>query len=102
MKTETKIKTDNEGSWKFPDQVTLMHVTDYNRILENREINNTVLFDLSETCDIHASFVGFLINAKSIINKSGNRLFIFISAAVEKLLSMLNILDYFSYEIVAP
>ncbi|MCP4133283.1 MAG: hypothetical protein GY754_20105, partial [bacterium] len=45
---------------------------------------------------------GFLINAKSIINKSGNRLFIFISAAVEKLLSMLNILDYFSYEIVVP
>ena len=67
--------------------------------LKNIKTREVVTFDLTKTVNIHSSFIGFLIHAKHHINKNGGRLVLLLSLTVEKILIMLNIIEYFSPEI---
>ncbi len=55
-----------------------------------------IIFDLTQTINMHSSFVGFLIHAKHHLILRGNILLLRISLTVEKILILLNIMEYFT------
>jgi predicted DNA-binding ArsR family transcriptional regulator len=85
--------------WIFPKSVSIEEVSEYVERLKNIKASEVVTFDLSKTVNIHSSFIGFLIHAKHHINKNGGRLVLLLSLTVEKILIMLDIIEYFSPEI---
>jgi anti-anti-sigma regulatory factor len=90
---------DDNKIWIFPKSVNIEEVSEYVESLKNIKSRDVVTFDLSKTVNIHSSFIGFLIHAKHHINKNGGRLVLLLSLTVEKVLIMLNIIEYFSPEI---
>jgi anti-anti-sigma regulatory factor len=90
---------DDNKIWIFPKSVNIEEVSEYVESLKNIKSRDAVTFDLSKTVNIHSSFIGFLIHAKHHINKNGGRLVLLLSLTVEKVLIMLNIIEYFSPEI---
>ncbi len=90
---------DDTKIWIFPKSVNIEEVSEYVEKLKNIKGGDVVTFDLSRTVNIHSSFIGFLIHAKHHINKNGGRLILLLSLTVEKILIMLNIIEYFSPEI---
>jgi predicted DNA-binding ArsR family transcriptional regulator len=90
---------DDNKVWIFPKSVSIEEVSEYVERLKNIKASEVVTFDLSKTVNIHSSFIGFLIHAKHHINKNGGRLVLLLSLTVEKILIMLDIIEYFSPEI---
>ena len=90
---------DDHNIWIFPKSVNIEEVSEYVERLKNIKTGEVVTFDLSKSVNIHSSFIGFLIHAKHHISKNGGRLVLFLSLTVEKILIMLNIIEYFSPEI---
>jgi len=84
---------DDNKVWIFPKSVSIEEVSEYVERLKNIKASEVVTFDLSKTVNIHSSFIGFLIHAKHHINKNG------LSLTVEKILIMLDIIEYFSPQI---
>ncbi|MCP4137947.1 MAG: hypothetical protein GY754_43695 [bacterium] len=85
--------------WTFPEQVSITDVPLYDKMLKEQEKNNQIVFDLRNTSQIHASFIGFLLEAKAEINQRGNEFILLLSATLEGVFYMLNLFDYFSSEI---
>jgi anti-anti-sigma regulatory factor len=90
---------DDNKIWIFPKSINIEEVSEYVERLKNLKNGEIVTFDLSKTVNIHSSFIGFLIHAKHHIRKNGGRLILLLSLTVEKILIMLNIIEYFSPEI---
>ena len=90
---------DDNKIWIFPKSVNIEEVSEYVESLKNIKTREVVTFDLTKTVNIHSSFIGFLIHAKHHINKNGGRLVLLLSLTVEKVLIMLDIIEYFSPEI---
>lgn len=89
-------------TWEFNKSISIEEVADYVARLDYIGQNESITFDLSRTVNIHSSFIGFLIHAKHHINKNGGKLVLLLSLTVEKILIMLNILEYFSSDIASP
>ncbi len=87
--------------WEFPKSINIEEVSEYVESLKNVKPGEVVTLDLSRTVSIHSSFIGFLIHAKHYMNKNGGTLVLLLSLTVEKILIMLNIIDYFSPEITS-
>jgi len=87
--------------WDFPKSITFEEVSEYLESLKNIKPGEALTLDLSKTVSIHSSFIGFLIHAKHYMNKNNGRLILLVSMTVEKILIMLNIIDYFSPEIAS-
>jgi anti-anti-sigma regulatory factor len=81
--------------WIFPEKMKLEKTMEYKDIFKNHEKNKNVVFDLRKTLDVHSSFIGFLINAKNIIEKNGGEFKLLASENVIKILGMLNLLNHF-------
>jgi len=94
-------RNDMEGSVtvKFPQHIGFLDVPEYMEVFKGMNHNGTVIFDLSETVNLHSSFIGFLIHAKHTISREKGKLTLLLSFTVEKLLIMLNIIDFFTPEI---
>lgn len=91
--------TENRDVWIFPESISFEKAAEYvEKLNENEDIIN-IVFDLSSTVNIHSSFIGFLIHAKHSLNKRGANLTLILSLTVEKLLILLNIIDYFSPDV---
>jgi anti-anti-sigma regulatory factor len=90
---------DDNKIWIFPKSINIEEVSEYVERLKNLKNGEIVTFDLSKTVNIHSSFIGFLIQAKHHIRKNGGRMILLLSLTVEKILIMLNIIEYFSPEI---
>jgi len=84
------------NEWTFPERIDYNEVPEYLRRFEAEAITGTLVFDLRDTEVAHSSFIGFLIVAKHAIEKSGHDLVLRLSPALERLLAMLHILEYFS------
>jgi hypothetical protein len=93
---------EDYSSWEFPKSINIEEVSEYIEKLKYIEQGETVTFDLSKTVNIHSSFIGFLLHAKHSIHKNEGKLVLILSLTVEKILIMLNIIDYFATEISAP
>jgi hypothetical protein len=92
---------DDIKVWKFSKSINPEEVSEYLEELAVIAPGTSLMFDLSETVNIHSNFIGFLIHAKHHIEKVGGKLTIILSLTVEKILIMLNIREYFSHDIMA-
>lgn len=95
------IMEDNKA-WVFPPHINLDEIPDYLEKLKQLDMTGIVHFDMSTTVSIHSSFIGFLIHAKHTVHGQGGRLILSVSTTVEKILTRLNIFDYFSQDCEAP
>jgi anti-anti-sigma regulatory factor len=84
----------------FPQHIGFMNVSEYMEKFREMDHDGAIVFDLSETVSVHSSFIGFLIHAKHTISKKSGKLTLLLSFTTEKLLVMLNIIDFFSPEII--
>ena len=84
------------GSWVFPEKIEINDIHLYAEQLSRVDFGNNLNFDLSNTMEVHSSFVGFLILAKKEAERKGSSLKIDLSADMSKLFSLLRIKDYFS------
>jgi hypothetical protein len=91
---------DDYKSWNFPKSISMEQVSSYVDQLKYVKPVETVTFDLSKTVNVHSSFIGFLLHAKQNIERNGGKLELILSLTLEKILIMLNIIDYFTPGII--
>lgn len=96
---EIKIM-DDSTKWTFPKNISLTQVSEYAEKFENNKLQKKIIFDLSRTTDFHSSFIGFLINSKFESRKNNKELCLVLSYPAERILAMLNIINFFLPEIV--
>ncbi|MBN1532691.1 MAG: hypothetical protein JXA20_08520 [Spirochaetes bacterium] len=85
---------------RFPKQIGFLDVADFMEKFNQIDPGLPVVFDLTETQDIHSSFLGFLLHAKNTIARKNGSLVLLLSYTIEKILFMVNLAEYFSREIV--
>jgi anti-anti-sigma regulatory factor len=83
------------NTWTFPRNIEYSDVPHYLRKFENLKITSAIAFDLSDTEEMHSSFIGFLICAKQALEKKGHPLVLHLSPSIEKILNMFQMLEYF-------
>ncbi len=85
---------NNERTWTFPKEISLEEVPQYSRLLDKCEFNQFISFDLTNTVNVHSSFIGFLLHAKNHISSRGGDLYIYPSQAVTKIINLMQLKDY--------
>ena len=80
----------------FPDVIEFESATNFSKELQNMDLEDEVVFDLTETTRIHSSFIGFLMHTKYMLEGSGKKLVLRTSPQIDRLFSMLNLTDFFS------
>jgi hypothetical protein len=100
LNTDGEHIMEDKKIWAFPKNISIEQVSSYVEQLRYINPGETVNFDLSKTVNIHSSFIGFLLHAKQNIGRNGGKLVLVLSLTLEKILIMLNIINYFSPEIV--
>ena len=93
---------DDTTSWTFPKAIGLEEIPEYLDKFSRIDTSGLVVFDLSRTVSMHSSFVGFLIHAKHAMLGNGGRLILRVSSTIERILAMLNILEYFLPDCESP
>lgn len=89
---------DDKIIWTFPEDIQLEEVSEYLNRFKTVDASKEIVFDLKKTLNIHSSFVGFMIHAKNAILKKGGSLKLELSFTTERILTMLNIIDFFKPE----
>lgn len=95
------ISTDAHTVMQFPENISFEYVPGYLNILGADENIKHICFDLSGTELIHSSFVGFMIHAKSIIERNEKQLTIILSRKAEYIFRLLGIYSHFQPNIIA-
>jgi anti-anti-sigma regulatory factor len=90
----------NTDVWTFPQEIEFWLVPDYLKKIEGSTFKNRIVFDLSETENVHSSFIGFLIFVKQSSEKHRGKLILKVSPSLKKLFAMLNVLEYFATSFV--
>jgi len=88
------LNLNNERTWTFPKEISLEEVPRYSRLLDKCEYNEFISFDLTNTINVHSSFIGFLLHAKNHISSRGGDLYIYPSQAVTKIINLMQLRDY--------
>lgn len=83
----------------FPENILFEDVSSYDSKINGKNESKHLIFDLSNTVNFHSSFIGFLIHTKFVTKKNNIRLSLLLSFTAERLLALLNILEYFEPEI---
>ncbi len=78
----------------FPRDISFEEVPEYMERFD-KTAQSHVIFDLTMTESLHSSFLGFMIHAHQSTQKRGGNLVLLLSDTAEKLLLMMNLLDYF-------
>ena len=94
------INTKNREKWKFPENIKFDAISEYLHKFDDINRGNNIVFDLTGTRNLHSSFIGFLIHVKHNLKKRGGNLSLQLSFTVEKILIMLNVMEYFSPDTV--
>lgn len=81
--------------WIFPEHIGYESVPGYLSSF-NREQSgcSEIIFDLSATERIHASFIGFLLHTKQTARKKNCEIKLILSPIAENILQMLNLHDF--------
>jgi anti-anti-sigma regulatory factor len=80
----------------FPDVIEFESATHFSKELQNMNLEDEIVFDLTETTRIHSSFIGFLMHTKYMLEGNGKRLVLRTSPQIDRLFSMLNLTEFFS------
>ena len=87
------------GCWVFPDKIEINDIHCYTEKLKSLDMSEMIRFDLKKTLNVHASFIGFLIMAKSQAEKKGCGLHLDISDELDNLFLMLKLKEYLLSEV---
>jgi len=90
--------TSRSLSWKFPVHIGFEATTNYLYQLSSINLSMTVTFDLSETEVVHSSFIGFMIDFKERIVRSGGTLDVIFSPQLKKHFTRMNLYHHFVSE----
>jgi anti-anti-sigma regulatory factor len=82
-------------TWSFPANITFDLVSEYSLAFSDISMNKKIVFDMSRTTSIHSSFIGFLIHTEHTMRSRKGTLYIELSYTAERLLTLLNIINYF-------
>ena len=91
-----KIYQVSPGCWKFPEQITIFDTEIYHEIDNAINLNDEIVFDLTETNVVPSAFVGYMMDVNKRANNNGGCLQIKASHSMERLLSLLELKDFFS------
>ena len=91
---------DNKITWTFPKNINFDEVSEYLNQFKHIDSSAKIIFDLRKTVNIHSSFIGFMIHTKHNVVKHGGTLTLLLSFTTQRILTMLNIIDYFTPEVV--
>ncbi len=79
----------------FPEKVNFHHISYLYNILATMMEYDEIVFDLSETRETHAAFVGFLIYLKTEKEKYNGTISLKLSHKIEQILDSLQLCDFF-------
>lgn len=82
--------------WTFSENIKFEEVSEYLDRFKHVDASGKIVFDLSKTLSIHSAFIGFMIHAKHTTIRNGGNLTLLLSYTVERILVMLNIMDFFA------
>lgn len=94
------ICMDAESILQFPRNINFEYVPGYINFLGNMTDSKNICFDLSGTELLHASFIGFLLHAKNVIEKNNKNLTIKLSGNIEHTLRITGVYEHFSHNII--
>jgi len=83
--------------WTFPVDIAFETVSLYLKEFEELQGGQTIHFDLTNTRNIHSSFIGFLIDTKQKAEKSGGNLDLHISPEIEKIFVTKGLTKFLQY-----
>ncbi len=95
VKHDTHAILENNNTWVFPHLINFETASSYSQKFIDIPFNKNITFDLSNTENVHSSFIGFLIDLKQKIDTNGGLLTINPSPSLERLLNIINLHDYF-------
>lgn len=87
---------ENVFKMKFPQKIDMFQVPEYISQIERCLDASKIIFDLSETIDVHSSFMGFLLVIRKKIENKGGQLHVEMSPYLCRVMEMLGMADYFS------
>ena len=97
-----KFLTIHEGSensvWKFPKHIDFEKSTNYLYRTCDIDFSANVIFDLTETENVHSSFIGFMIELRTKFENRGGTLIVNLSPDLERLFSRMSIYEHFQPE----
>ncbi len=68
----------------------------YQSMLKIPETRGLVVFDLSEICGVHSSFIGFMIDLKRMLTNAGGELQVILSEPLDTFFSKVGLDKYFT------
>jgi anti-anti-sigma regulatory factor len=80
--------------WIFPENISYESVPGYLSAFNEQNGITEIIFDLSATERIHASFIGFLLHTKQTASKKNRTIKIILSPGAKNILNMLNLHDF--------
>ncbi len=89
------------NTWSFPVNIEFEEVAQYSRMFEELSHNDAITFDLSDTKNIHSSFIGFLIYAKHKLEDGQGELHLTISPSLKKIFTMFKLEEYLPHTCIA-
>lgn len=66
-----RVKFSKTFLFTFPGEITFESASGYFNRLNDVDLGGDLFFDLSNTEEVHSSFIGFLINLKNNIENEG-------------------------------
>ena len=94
---ENQILEINPCYWKFPQKITIHETSEYHEIADKLDFTEKIVFDLTDTDAASSSFIGFLININMETSSEGGLLILKSSESINRLLSLLELNDFFKY-----
>jgi anti-anti-sigma regulatory factor len=90
----------NDGSgflvFKFPEHIDFETASGYFGRKVRFNYNERIVFDLTQTREVHSSFIGFLIDMKRRTEKKGGDFVLRLSPSMESFFSQTNLINHFN------
>lgn len=95
IETERSFRT---FLWTFPRSITFESTSSYSNRFADVDLKGHFVFDLSNTDEVHSSFIGFLLDMKRNIEGQGGTFRLQLSTSLDYLFYQLNLQDHFMPE----
>jgi len=84
--------------WTFPRSITFESTSSYSIRFGDVDLKGHFVFDLSNTDEVHSSFIGFLLDMKRKIENQGGSFRLQLSTSLDYLFYQLNLQEHFILE----
>jgi anti-anti-sigma regulatory factor len=97
MTLHTEIRDGSDSLvFKFPEHIDFETASNYFGRMVRFNYDERIVFDLSQTREVHSSFIGFLIDMKRRTEKEGGDFVLRLSPSMESFFSQTNLINHFN------